>query len=137
MTRLESRFCGFPCSQSGHRSGPVRDAAQRDALRARLLSPVEKGLRSLAQVLTAEPAQPDAMAYLWLLSRRKAELAPTALEYRQTMTTAENWRDRAIAARAKHRDRRGSPAVRQSRPRPPHWFLGCRTCRGSTLRLRP
>ena len=101
MTRLESRFCGFPCSQSGHRSGPVRDAAQRDALRARLLSPVEKGLRSLAQVLTAEPAQPDAMAYLWLLSRRKAELAPTALEYRQTMTTAENWRDRAIAARAK------------------------------------
>ncbi len=76
--------------------GPLSDAAARADLRSRLGQTVEEGMRNLERALELDPAYDDAMAYLNLLYRERADLYDTTAEYQRDVVIADEWVRRAL-----------------------------------------
>lgn len=71
--------------------GPLKDKKVRDQLRQKNLEVIETGMKSLERALQVDPQYDDAMAYLNLLYRQRADLQETADAYRRDVDTADNW----------------------------------------------
>jgi tetratricopeptide (TPR) repeat protein len=76
--------------------GPLSDAAVRADLRSRMGASVDEGMRHLERALELDPAYDDAMAYLNLLYRERADLYDTAAEYQRDVAIADTWVQRAL-----------------------------------------
>jgi tetratricopeptide (TPR) repeat protein len=76
--------------------GPLKDAPVREALRARYLPVVQEGIDHLNRAIEIDVEYDDAMAYLNLLYREKADLENTPEEYRQDIAKADEWVQRAL-----------------------------------------
>ena len=79
--------------------GPLRDPKVRAAVREENLPIIESGLEMLNKALEIDPEYDDAMAYLNLLYREKADLADSKEEYEQDITMADNWVDKTLATK--------------------------------------
>ena len=79
--------------------GPLRDAAVRADLRAKYGPIVEDGIVYLRKALDIDPNHSDAMAYLNLLYRERADISDSPEQYRSDMAEAEQWFQKALAAR--------------------------------------
>ena len=63
----------------------------RDALRADLLPMINSGMESLQKALEVDPEYDDAMAYLTLLHRERADLQSDLAEHKKDVAAADTW----------------------------------------------
>ena len=71
--------------------GPLPDPATRNALRAQLWGVIADGIANLDKALAIDPKYDDAMAYMNLLVRERADLADTKDEYLRDIAAADQW----------------------------------------------
>ena len=79
--------------------GPIRDAAVRGALRTNYMPVIEEGMDSLHEALAMNPEYTDAMAYMNLLYREKADLEESPRTYAEDMAQADRWFQKTIDTR--------------------------------------
>ena len=82
--------------------GPLRDRATRAVLGAKYSRTISDSIADLERVLTIDPQNSDAMAYLNLVYRAKADLDDTPEAYSADINMAGQWVQKALqTARAK------------------------------------
>jgi TonB family protein len=83
---------GMPPAQPG----PIPDPAVRTALRGQWWPTLEDGIWNLNRALEINPKYDDAMAYMNLFLRERADLQDTEQEYRQDTAEADRWVQKAL-----------------------------------------
>jgi TonB family protein len=78
--------------------GPLPDPARQE-LKQKYSSMIEHGISSLEKALQIDPQYSDAMAYINLLIRERADLADTPEQYRGEVATADVWVQKALDAK--------------------------------------
>jgi tetratricopeptide (TPR) repeat protein len=76
--------------------GPLSDPAARAALRGQWWSVLDEGMWSLNRALAIDPQYDDAMAYMNLLIRERADLRDTAGECARDVAEADQWVQKAL-----------------------------------------
>jgi tetratricopeptide (TPR) repeat protein len=76
--------------------GPIKDKKVREELKAKFSDIIEDGIKHLETALQIDPEYDDAMAYMNLLIRERADLAETAEQYKKDIETADNWVQKAL-----------------------------------------
>ena len=76
--------------------GPLKDAEMRQTLRGKYLSLVQEGIDHLNRAIEIDGDYEDAMAYLNLLYRQKADLENTPEEYQQDIAKAQEWVQKSL-----------------------------------------
>lgn len=79
--------------------GPLPDVAVRQDLKAQYGPGIDAGLQALERALQINPQYSDAMAYMNLLIRERADLRDTPAEYQQDIAAADEWVRKALAAK--------------------------------------
>jgi tetratricopeptide (TPR) repeat protein len=79
--------------------GPIKDKKIREELKAGYANLVEEGIGHLSKAVEIEKNYDDAMAYLNLLIRERADLAENADDYKKDIATADNWVAKALEAK--------------------------------------
>ncbi|MDP8981666.1 MAG: energy transducer TonB [Acidobacteriota bacterium] len=89
--------------------GPLRDPALRQALLKKHGALIEDGISRLRKALDIDPAYVDAMSYLNLMIRSRADLADSPEHYRQEIEAADRWIRNALATRENKTVSRDTP----------------------------
>ena len=89
--------------------GPLPDADARAALKARWGGMVADGIRNLEHALSLDPDYDDAMTYMNLLIRERADWDESTAEYKKDIDTAEMWVHKALETRKRKAERRLRP----------------------------
>ncbi|MEO8129323.1 MAG: hypothetical protein ABJF23_28575 [Bryobacteraceae bacterium] len=76
--------------------GPIKDKKLKEELKAQYGPMVESGIKNLQKALDVDPQYDDAMAYMNLLIRERADLADTPEEYKKEVDIADNWVQKAL-----------------------------------------
>ncbi len=71
--------------------GPIKDAEKRQELAENIGPKVEEGIQALNKALEINPNYADAMAYLNLLYRERADMADSAETYEENLAKADEW----------------------------------------------
>jgi len=79
--------------------GPLKDAKVRADLKQRYLPMLDDGIEHLKMALEIDPEYVDAMSYINILIRQRADLLDTPDEYRAEVVVADNWLDKAMNMR--------------------------------------
>jgi Tfp pilus assembly protein PilF len=79
--------------------GPLKDKKVREEVRGKNIDIVNSGLEQLQKAIQIDPEYDDAMAYLNLLHREKADLLDTKEEYEKETELADNWVDKTLAVK--------------------------------------
>lgn len=79
--------------------GPMPHPLVREELKSRYGPVIEDGIANLEKTLQLDPQYGDAMAYMNLLVRERADLRDTAEEYARDIAIAERWLQAALAAK--------------------------------------
>lgn len=75
---------------------PIRNAEERRTLAERNTPLIDEGMQLLNKAMELRQEYDDAMAYLNLLYREKADLAETPEEREELLQTANSWIDKAL-----------------------------------------
>jgi TonB family protein len=102
--------------------GPL-PAAQRQSLKAQYDALLEEGIENLNRALLIDPNYSDAMAYMNLLIRERADLRDTKAEYAADVAVADSWVQKALAAK-KSTTMSGMSAAPPPPPPPPPQSAG-------------
>jgi hypothetical protein len=76
--------------------GPIKDNKVREELKAKWSPVVEEGIGNLKKALEIDPEYDDAMAYVNLLTRERADLADSKEVYAKDIQEADNWVQKAL-----------------------------------------
>ena len=76
--------------------GPIKDKKAREELKATNLPIVEAGMQDLQKALSLDKEYEDAMSYMNLLYRERADLADNAQLYKADTDTADTWLDKTM-----------------------------------------
>ncbi len=76
--------------------GPIKDKKLKEELKAQYGPMVESGIKNLQKALDVDPQYDDAMAYMNLLIRERADLADNAEDYKREVDIADNWVQKAL-----------------------------------------
>jgi len=76
--------------------GPIKDKKVKDELRAQYLPMVDDGIANLHKALDIDPEYEDAMSYLNLLIRERADLLDTPDDYKKQIEIADGWVQKAL-----------------------------------------
>jgi Tfp pilus assembly protein PilF len=79
--------------------GPIKDKKAREELRAKNLPVIEQGLTDLQKALALDKEYDDAMAYMNLLYRERADIADSPDAFKQDTKEADGWLDRSLATK--------------------------------------
>lgn len=79
--------------------GPLKDAAKREELAVEAVPAIESGLEALNSALEVNPDYADAMIYLNLLERERADFAESKEEYDEHIAKANEWVNKALATK--------------------------------------
>ncbi len=90
--------------------GPIKDANLRSALQSQFGQTIQDGLANLHKCLTIDRGNEDAMTYLSLLFRKKADLEDSVEAATSDLKQADEWADKSIAAKQKKPDSKPSSA---------------------------
>jgi tetratricopeptide (TPR) repeat protein len=86
--------------------GPIRDAGVRAHLTTHYGPVIEFGIRALEKALEIDPQYDDAMAYMNLLIRERADLRDTMEDCKRDVAIADQWVQKALAAKKAKAERR-------------------------------
>lgn len=84
---------------SAQEPGPIRDPAVRAETRKTLGPVLEEGLDALKKALEVDPNYDDAMTYMGILIRQRAELAESPEDAQRQNTEADEWTNKAMQAK--------------------------------------
>jgi tetratricopeptide (TPR) repeat protein len=76
--------------------GPLKDKKVKADLQAQYTSVIDDGMKNLQKALDIDPNYDDAMAYMNLLVREKADLDDTPDQYKADIDTADKWVQKAL-----------------------------------------
>lgn len=76
--------------------GPIKDKKVKEALKEKWSTLVDEGLKNLEKSLEIDKEYDDAMAYMNLLIRERADLADTPEDYKKQIEIADNWVQKAL-----------------------------------------
>jgi Tfp pilus assembly protein PilF len=76
--------------------GPIKDKKVRDVLKVQYMPVISAGLDNLQKALEIDKEYDDAMAYVNLLIRERADLDESGDEYKKDVETADNWVQKAM-----------------------------------------
>ncbi len=79
--------------------GPLKDKKAKAALAAKYGSIIDEGMQDLQKALDIDKDSDDAMAYMNLLIREKADLADEKDEYKKQVEVADGWLQKALDTR--------------------------------------
>ena len=79
--------------------GPLKDKKAKAALAAKFGSVIDEGMQDLQKALDIDKDSDDAMAYMNLLIREKADLADEKDEYKKQVEVADGWLQKALDTR--------------------------------------
>ncbi|MCC7175899.1 MAG: hypothetical protein IT159_11945 [Bryobacterales bacterium] len=79
--------------------GPIKDKKAREELKAKYLPVIEAGLQDLNKALALDKEYDDAMSYMNLLYRERADLADTPAAYKSDVEVADQWIDKTMATK--------------------------------------
>jgi tetratricopeptide (TPR) repeat protein len=79
--------------------GPIKDKKAREELKAKHGQRIESGIASLNRALEIDKEYDDAMAYLNLLYRERADLADSSEGYKKDVDLADEWMNKALDTR--------------------------------------
>lgn len=99
--------------------GPIADAAVRMSLRSQYWPVLEEGLWALNKALELNPQYDDAMAYMNLFIRERADLRDTREEYMRDIADAEQWVQKTLETKRMKAQRPGSGVVSGAVVAPP------------------
>jgi Flp pilus assembly protein TadD len=71
--------------------GPLKDKKKREALAEKNSATIEEGIKFVTRALAIDKEYDDAMAYLNLLHREKADLMDSTDGYRKEIEVADDW----------------------------------------------
>jgi tetratricopeptide (TPR) repeat protein len=94
--------------------GPLPSVAARLELLSKYGPMVDDGIEHLRKAIEIDPQYADAMAYLNLLIRERADLRDTAEQYKQDVQEADNWVQHALDTK-----RQGAQSAQNAPPPPP------------------
>jgi TonB family protein len=100
-------------------AGPLPASAEKDQLKAAYGLLIEGGIYDLQQALVTDPQYDDAMAYMNLLIRERADLRDNAADYRQDIDAANAWVDKALAVKRAKVGTRNATGMAAPPPPPP------------------
>ena len=76
--------------------GPIKDEEARTELAEENLPLIEEGLEALNNAIKIDPEYDDAMAYVNLLYRQRADIAESSEEYEEYNTMADEWVQKSL-----------------------------------------
>lgn len=79
--------------------GPLKDKKVKEELKAKWLGQLNAAIGHLEKALAVDPEYDDAMAYMNLLIRQKADLADTKEETAAQVKIADDWIQKALEAK--------------------------------------
>ena len=91
--------------------GPLKDKKVREELKATYGPVIQDGIDNLQKALQVDPEYDEAMAYMNLLVRERADLADTPQEYQEDVKTADNWVQKTLDTKKLKASRQPAGAV--------------------------
>jgi len=79
--------------------GPLKDKKAREELREKYWTMIEEGLQNLNKALEIDSNYDEAMAYINLLYRQRADLAENQKDYQADIAEADKWLEKALNTR--------------------------------------
>ena len=76
--------------------GPLKDKKVKEELKANYGPIVDDGMQNLNKALEIDPEYDDAMAYLNLLIRERADLLDSSDDYKKQIEVADGWLQKAL-----------------------------------------
>ena len=76
--------------------GPLKDKKVKDQLKDQYTAMIEDGIKNLQKALDIDPNYDDAMAYMNLLIRQRADLDDSPDQYKKDIDTADGWVQKAL-----------------------------------------
>jgi tetratricopeptide (TPR) repeat protein len=76
--------------------GPIKDKKVKEELKAQYSSIIEDGIANLQKALDIDKEYDDAMAYMNLLIRERADLADSPEDYKKQIEVADSWVQKAL-----------------------------------------
>jgi tetratricopeptide (TPR) repeat protein len=76
--------------------GPLTDKKAKAELSAKYSASLDEGIKNLQMALNIDPESDDAMAYMNLLIRERADLADDKDAYQKQVAEADNWLQKAL-----------------------------------------
>jgi len=86
-------------------AGPIKDKKVVAELKEKYSQVIEDGIKGLEKSLEIDKEYDDAMAYMNLLIRERADLAPDAESYKKEIEVADGWVQKALATKKVKADR--------------------------------
>ena len=99
--------------------GPLKDKKAKAELTEKYSAIIEDGLKNLQHALDIDPNYDDAMAYMNLIIRERADLAESPDDYKKDIASADNWVQKALdtkKAKAEKAAKAGSTGIVQDAP---------------------
>jgi tetratricopeptide (TPR) repeat protein len=99
--------------------GPIKDKKLRDQLKTDHAALVEEGIGHLSKAIEIDKEYDDAMAYLNLLIRERADLAEDKAGYDKDIATADGWVQKALEAKkikAERLEKKSKGIVQENAP---------------------
>lgn len=76
--------------------GPIKDVKVRDDLKTKYLAEIDDGIANLKKCLDIDKENEDAMSYMNLLLRKKADLEDTVDAAKADIAQAEDWSNKSL-----------------------------------------
>ena len=92
--------------------GPLKDEIVRSQLKAEWMPRLDAGIQSEQEALKADPDYENAMAYMNLLIRYRADLLDSPDEYKRAIEEADEWVQKTLETQKKNAEKRAAAAVR-------------------------
>ena len=90
--------------------GPIKNAKIRNDLKAKWMPILDQGVKDEQQALQIDPEYDDAMAYMNLLIRYRADLLDTPQEYKAASDEADKWVTKSLDTKKIKADRKAKSA---------------------------
>jgi len=86
--------------------GPIKDKKVKEELKAQYLPMINEGIQNLQKALEIDKDYDDAMAYMNLLIRERADLDDTQEEYKKDVQTADDWVQKTLQTKKMKAERK-------------------------------
>jgi tetratricopeptide (TPR) repeat protein len=91
--------------------GPLKDKKVRAELKEKWIPQLDGGIEAEKSALKADPDYENAMAYMNLLIRYRADLLDTSDEYKKAVEEADNWVQKTLVTQKKNMEKKAAAAA--------------------------
>ena len=103
---------GFHSTPKGMRPPDAKEKNAREQLKTKWMQPLDDGIKAEESALKIDPDYANAMAYMNLLIRYRADLLDTPQEYKKAIEEADNWVNKSLAAQKKEAEKKAAAAAK-------------------------